>query len=105
MKDKIYTKEEYDRAIDCITQHIKIFRKQAIHEETASFGEPCQLCPCFKECNHDWNTIMDPLILHSRIQISMCMQDIPDKRDDKQLMNITDAAESMIHGLEAAFEE
>ncbi|MCI5611460.1 MAG: hypothetical protein MR392_08855 [Roseburia sp.] len=49
MKDKIYTKEEYDRAIDCITQHIKIFHKH--------------------------------------------------------LLNTTDVAESMIHGLEAALEE
>lgn len=105
MKDKIYSKEEYNRAIDCITQHIKIFHKQAIHEEIASFGKPCQLCPYFKECNHDWISIMNPLILHSSIQISMCMQDIPDKRDDKHLLNITDATESMIRGIEAALEE
>lgn len=53
----------------CIAQHIETFRKQALRDEKADFGEPCQNCPMNKECNFDWLSIMLPLLEDSMVKI------------------------------------
>ena len=53
----------------CIVQHVETFRKQALRDEKADFGEPCQNCPMNKECNFDWLSIMSPLLEESLVKI------------------------------------
>ncbi len=60
-----------NNAIDCMTQHIKIFIKQAGNGTIADFGEPCAECPHSNECNYKWISIMDPLLKHASIKINM----------------------------------
>lgn len=55
----------------CIAQHIETFRKQALRDEKADFGEPCQNCPMNKDCNFDWLSIMSPVLKGSKVKISM----------------------------------
>lgn len=59
----------------CIAQHIETFRKQALRDEKADFGEPCQNCPLNKECNFDWLSIMVPLLKGSMVKISVGTQE------------------------------
>lgn len=67
----------YGKMADCIIQHVKIFHKQAFHEETADFGEPCASCRHRYKCNHDWLSIMTPVFLISAVEFHM--PDLQDK--------------------------
>ena len=57
----------------CIAQHVETFRKQALRDEKADFGEPCQNCPMNKECSFDWLSIMAPLLEDSIVKIRMVL--------------------------------
>lgn len=79
----------YGKMADCIIQHVKTFHKQAFHEETADFGEPCASCRHRCKCNHDWLSIMTPVFLISAVEFHM-----PDLQDSVK----TDATEVMGNG-------
>lgn len=55
----------------CVAQHVDAFRKQALRDAKADFGEPCQNCPLNKKCNFDWLSIMSPLLKDSVVKIKM----------------------------------
>lgn len=59
----------------CIAQHVETFRKQALRDEKADFGEPCQNCPLNKECNFEWLSIIAPLLKDSMVKISVGTQE------------------------------
>lgn len=71
---------ETQRALDCVAQHIKSFREQALNAQIADFGESCQKCTYAGACNYDWSSIMIPLLQESSISISM----VSLKQRDKQ---------------------
>ncbi len=60
-----------NRAIDCMTQHIKIFHQQDRDGALADFGEPCWRCPHVQSCNHDWLSVMELLLKKSAVKISV----------------------------------
>ncbi|MEG0273241.1 MAG: hypothetical protein RR639_04195 [Hydrogenoanaerobacterium sp.] len=64
-------KQEEVKAVDCMTQHILVFRAQSTHGKTADFAEPCQTCRYAKSCSFDWVSVMHPLLTHSSVQVSM----------------------------------
>lgn len=59
------------KAIDCMAQHIKAFRKQFLREEKADFGEPCNECRYNCQCNYGWLEIMQPFLEKSCVEIRM----------------------------------
>lgn len=59
------------KSVDCAVQHIKTFHSQALDEVIADFGEPCQTCIHVGTCNHNWLSVMEPMIDQSGIAISM----------------------------------
>lgn len=59
------------KAIDCMTQHIVVFRAQSTHGKTADFAEPCQTCRYAKSCSFDWVSVMHPLLSQSSVHVSM----------------------------------
>lgn len=63
--------KRYGKMADCIIQHVKTFHKQAYHEETAEFGEPCATCKHVYNCNHDWLSIMTPIFGISTVEFKM----------------------------------
>ena len=68
----LYTvKEEHRKALDCMVQHIRIFLDQSYEGRTANFGESCERCRYLKECNLDWLSIMDPLLMQSSVGIRL----------------------------------
>lgn len=58
----------------CAVQHIESFRKQALRNEKADFGEPCQNCPMNKDCNFDWLSKIAPLLSTSKVKINVGSQ-------------------------------
>ncbi len=55
------TQEEI-KAINCMAQHIRVFRDQASNLMLADFAEPCKYCKFAKECNYDWMEIIIPVL-------------------------------------------
>ena len=55
-------RNEKEKALDCMVQHVEIFHEQAMDEVTADFAEPCQCCPYAGECSFNWTSIMGPLL-------------------------------------------
>lgn len=71
-------------AVNCITQHIKAYREQAIKEETANFGKPCETCLYMQNCDLDWLSKMQPIISQSDICINVADLEQPDRLDSGQ---------------------
>ena len=62
------------QSIDCVLQHVKSFREQALKNEQADFGEPCANCIHMKECiGFNWFEKMIPLIDMSNVEINICL--------------------------------
>lgn len=60
-----------NHAIDCMAQHVKIFHQQDRDGALADFGEPCWRCSHVQSCNHDWLSVMEPLLKKSAVKISV----------------------------------
>lgn len=60
------------QSIDCVLQHAKCLRKQALKGERADFGEPCAECIHREECGFDWFGKMRPLLDLSNVTIPLC---------------------------------
>ena len=58
-------------AIDCMTQHIKVFLELCHKSEIADFGKPCEECPHVMECDFEWLEKMYPITKYASIGISI----------------------------------
>ena len=74
-KTKTVNKNSIDiQSIDCVLQHVKSFRKQALKKEQADFGEPCAECIHVNECvGFDWLEKWEPLLEMSNVEITVCL--------------------------------
>ena len=82
-------KEEHRKALDCMVQHIRIFLDQSFEGRTANFGEPCERCRYLKECNLDWLSIMDPLLMQSSVGIRLVHPERGTKNADQAVIDKT----------------
>lgn len=69
---------EMEVAATCMTQHVKIFRKQTLEDRIADFGEPCSSCPiqeyCIEHGMNGWLSRMEPILKESKVEFSMCLR-------------------------------
>lgn len=79
-----------ERTIDCALQHIKTFREQALREEIADFGEPCQNCIHRKSCKFDWFSILSPLRCRSSVKINTAVPEQSPQQDNNQSVTVDD---------------
>ena len=62
------------QSIDCVLQHAKFLRSQAIKKQLADFSEPCANCIHAKECvGFDWLEKWEPLLEMSNVEITVCL--------------------------------
>ena len=57
--------------IDCIMQHLKVFRDQDLLELEASWGEPCEICGYNDSCDFQFYRHMAPLVQKSNVEFTM----------------------------------
>ena len=57
--------------IDCIVQHLKVFRDQDLLELEASWGEPCEICSYNATCDFQFYRYMASLVQKSNVEFTM----------------------------------
>ena len=77
-------RNEKEKALDCMVQHVEIFHEQAMDEVTADFaGNPLpSAVPYAGECSFNWTSIMGPLLDDSIINIQLGCREHQDGQEN-----------------------